>query len=105
LFYHSDKIKNDLETALKFPKLWDVEIIVREFNPHVQLENEYRGFVYENQLNALSQYDIKVKFSHSPFFSVITHPSLKKQQKLQKELKTFGRIASKTFFLNSNLTL
>jgi hypothetical protein len=72
LFYHSDKIKNDLETALKYPKLWDVEIIVREFNQNVQLENEYRGFVYENQLNALSQYDIKVNFQSFIFLVLLS---------------------------------
>jgi len=61
LFYHSEKIKNDLEIALKYKKYWKVELVVREFNEQVHLENEYRGFVFENQLTVLSQYDIKVK--------------------------------------------
>eukprot|EP01080_Neovahlkampfia_damariscottae_P011521 gene11521-4685_t len=87
LFYHSDKVLNDLEIALKYKKYWKVEIIVREFNEHVQLENEYRGFVYDNQLTALSQYDIKC------YYPSVTE----KASETAKKIKDFWENSIKNF--------
>jgi len=33
------------------------QIVLREFEPDLLLENEFRCFVHRNQLNAISQYD------------------------------------------------
>jgi hypothetical protein len=62
LLLKSERTLRDLRLALEFPKIWNMQLIVREFDDNVELRNEFRGFVYNNQLNALSQYDKEVYY-------------------------------------------
>jgi len=65
LFLKSTRIKDDLEMCLKQltdnttnndeDKLIPIKVIIREWK-EITIENEFRGFVFNKQLTALSQY-------------------------------------------------
>jgi hypothetical protein len=51
----SSRIREDLMKALEFPGSFPVSIIVRAWTP-MSAHQEFRGFVYNRKLTALSQY-------------------------------------------------
>jgi len=61
LLVKSTRVSQDLTKIASFGATFtpDSAIVVREWHPEVpkQAEMEFRGFVYKNQLNAISQYD------------------------------------------------
>ncbi len=62
LFTNSERTYRDLNQALEFPKLWDMQVILRDFHP-IPYHNEFRAFVYNGKLTAISQYDHRIYFS------------------------------------------
>jgi hypothetical protein len=61
LLANSERILTDLNRALDFPNLWDMKLIVRLFQS-IPYSMEFRGFVYDKKLTALSQYDPYICF-------------------------------------------
>lgn len=56
LFLDSARIQTDLARALKdLHEQWEISIVLREWIP-LPLESEFRGFVYNGRLTAISQY-------------------------------------------------
>eukprot|EP01090_Pellita_catalonica_P000119 TRINITY_DN10087_c0_g1_i1.p1 TRINITY_DN10087_c0_g1~~TRINITY_DN10087_c0_g1_i1.p1 ORF type:complete len:365 (-),score=63.79 TRINITY_DN10087_c0_g1_i1:6-1100(-) len=59
LFLKSSRIKTDLEIALKAAagdeSKFEIQVIIREWK-EILIQHEFRGFVTNNKLNALSQY-------------------------------------------------
>jgi len=80
---NSSRIREDLMKTLEFPDHLKINLIVREW---IQMEPEYefRAFVYNHQLNALSQY------CYLQFFDNIQ----KEKQTIEKEIKNFFSISS-----------
>jgi hypothetical protein len=60
LFKKSERVIQDLQYTLDHPKHWNMGIIVRFFDRRVNLENEFRCFVSNNKITAISQYDKQV---------------------------------------------
>ena len=60
LSFQSFRVRQDLEAALK-REPWDLKVVVREY-VEIPLEGEFRGFVFEKRLVALSQYFWFAKF-------------------------------------------
>eukprot|EP01130_Rhizamoeba_saxonica_P011128 TRINITY_DN460_c0_g1_i2.p1 TRINITY_DN460_c0_g1~~TRINITY_DN460_c0_g1_i2.p1 ORF type:complete len:266 (+),score=54.56 TRINITY_DN460_c0_g1_i2:190-987(+) len=71
LIAFSSRTISDLKRALDYRDLvpWNLKVVIREFVP-MPIDGEYRGFVYNNQLNAVSQY-----YADSYF------PSIKQEEK------------------------
>lgn len=57
LLMNSERVFLDLLSALEFPEYWSMKIVVRPFIEGLPYSGEFRGFVYNNQLTAVSQYD------------------------------------------------
>ncbi|KAL9647458.1 hypothetical protein ABK040_006819 [Willaertia magna] len=57
LLTHSERVLCDLLHALDFPKIFNMKIIIREWNESLQYEYEFRGFINNFNLIALTQYD------------------------------------------------
>jgi len=57
----SDRIFEDLTLAMAHPDRFEQNIIVRRW-VHIDVDMEFRGFVYNNALNALSQYNYVTYF-------------------------------------------
>lgn len=55
LFLKSARVRQDLERALKKEEAFDLQIVCREFLD-LPLQSEFRGFVFEKRLVAISQY-------------------------------------------------
>ena len=81
-FSKSERIKSDLELALENEKEWSQNVILREWVP-LHIKNEFRGFVYKNNLTALCQY------YHHVFFQDLSD---KKQQYLNTIQKFFEQV-------------
>jgi len=62
LLLSSDRIYEDLTNELE-NKEFHQDIIIREWM-EIPVEHEYRGFVYQKKLNAISQYYHTCYFSH-----------------------------------------
>lgn len=56
LLLNSERVFIDLMLALDFPKVYSMKLIIREWE-HLDYHMEFRGFVHNNSLNALCQYD------------------------------------------------
>lgn len=80
LLANSERILTDLNRALDFPNLWDMKLIVRLFQP-VPYSMEFRGFVYNGKLTALSQYDPYI------YFSELNNPRI--QRKIIDRIESF----------------
>jgi hypothetical protein len=61
LFVHSHRVRTDLENEIGFGSP-DVVLVFREWEERVSPHLEFRGFVSDNQLNALSQYDFRFAY-------------------------------------------
>jgi hypothetical protein len=57
LLLNSERVFNDLKRAMEFPESFNVKLILREWNDLIVYEKEFRCFVYQNSLTAISQYD------------------------------------------------
>lgn len=55
LLLTSERVYSDMIDWIKFGE--PEQICLREYDPRVTIDNEYRVFVYENKLTAVSQYD------------------------------------------------
>ncbi|KAL6050059.1 Cell division cycle protein 123 [Balamuthia mandrillaris] len=55
LFITSERSYEDLVLALEFPEKWDMKVIIRKW-VDIHPSMEFRGFVYNKNLTALSQY-------------------------------------------------
>lgn len=60
----SERVFCDLLLYSSFPDLEQPTIIVRLFNNKLQYSNEFRCFVYKNELTAITQYDNLAYFPH-----------------------------------------
>jgi len=68
MFLTSDRVcEDDLPLALQFPDKWSQHLIIRSWVT-VPIQFEFRGFVYNNKLTALSQY-----FTNAYFEDVVKH--------------------------------
>jgi len=56
-FIRSERIFQDFEMALKYPERYQQNFIVRKW-VNIDIDLEFRGFVKNNRLNAVSQYNI-----------------------------------------------
>eukprot|EP01102_Stenamoeba_stenopodia_P013452 TRINITY_DN4369_c0_g1_i1.p1 TRINITY_DN4369_c0_g1~~TRINITY_DN4369_c0_g1_i1.p1 ORF type:complete len:361 (-),score=86.40 TRINITY_DN4369_c0_g1_i1:25-1107(-) len=65
LLLMSSRIREDLQRALEFPNAFKLDIIIREWHP-MQASMEFRGFVYNHNLNAVSQYCYMQYFKDLP---------------------------------------
>jgi len=61
LFLSSRRIYWDLQYALEFPESFDIQLIFREWK-NIPLQYEFRAFVYNNKLTAISQYFTQLYF-------------------------------------------
>jgi hypothetical protein len=89
LLLNSERVFTDLRRALDFSEKFEVKLILREWNDDIKYEYEFRCFVYQNSLNAISQYDYcffseelmmnsdKMKSSISSFFDGVVKNKLK----------------------------
>lgn len=80
LLANSERILTDLNRALDFPNLWDMKLIVRLFQP-IPYSMEFRGFVHNKKLTALSQYD--------PYICFEELNSSKTQRRIIRKIETF----------------
>jgi hypothetical protein len=82
LIMYSSRAISDIKRALDFAdkSSWNLKLIVREF-VEIPIEGEFRGFVYNNKLNALSQYYADC------FFPEIASETQKK--KIEERVLTF----------------
>eukprot|EP01084_Bolivina_argentea_P172090 298109_1 len=55
LCLYSERVYKDLKLAFD-SKIWKQNIIIREWYENINVMYEFRGFVYNNKLNAISQY-------------------------------------------------
>ena len=79
MFIHSERIHHDIGSALKYGKEKFTEnVVIRKWIP-IDIDMEFRGFVYNNQLNALSQYN------HFIYFQRLTEM----KQEIQKRILSF----------------
>lgn len=88
LLLASERVQFDLKLDVRFPEEFSSAIIVRPWLPGMQLQSEFRGFVYQNQLVALSQYFTQCYFATlaeempqivqlvTAFFTSIVQPKL-----------------------------
>lgn len=59
MLLRSQRVSEDLSKALRFsPELWQVHIVIREWDDYVVCnpQGEFRCFVHNNRLNAVTQY-------------------------------------------------
>jgi hypothetical protein len=61
LFAHSDRILKDLEAEIGFTSP-DLVFVLREWEERASPHLEFRGFVTNNQLRAVSQYDFRFAY-------------------------------------------
>lgn len=64
LLINSERVFVDLLSAITVPELFKVKLIIREWTDELPYSMEFRGFVYNNNLNALSQYDYTAFYPH-----------------------------------------
>jgi hypothetical protein len=58
LLVQSERVHEDFEEELYFrPEKFGVSLVLREWWAQIDIDLEFRAFVYDNQLNALSQYN------------------------------------------------
>jgi phosphopantetheine adenylyltransferase len=57
LLCNSERVFLDLLLALEFEEYYSIKVIVREWTDELDYAYEFRGFAYNNELTALSQYD------------------------------------------------
>ena len=62
LLASSERIAEDIQLELDASETWGMNIICRQFEPHMKAHLEFRGFVYETTLTALSQYNHVVHY-------------------------------------------
>jgi len=60
-FLISERVHGDFELALARPERWNQNLAVRKWIP-MDVDMEFRGFVKNNQLNAISQYNYVAYF-------------------------------------------
>ncbi len=77
-FLASERIYEDLQLASEHPAKWSQKFVLRQWID-IPIEYEFRGFVYNNELTALSQY------YHFCYFPEIAH----KKSLIQQKIKTF----------------
>eukprot|EP00005_Dracoamoeba_jomungandri_P004086 CAMPEP_0174251732 /NCGR_PEP_ID=MMETSP0439-20130205/1466_1 /TAXON_ID=0 /ORGANISM="Stereomyxa ramosa, Strain Chinc5" /LENGTH=321 /DNA_ID=CAMNT_0015332129 /DNA_START=15 /DNA_END=976 /DNA_ORIENTATION=- len=65
LIIASERSYEDLVLALDFPESWDMKVIIREW-VSIDPSMEFRGFVCDKKLTALSQYFYLAFFEHLP---------------------------------------
>ena len=53
---YSSRIQEDCQRFLEFPEKLNLQIVIREWIENLKAEEEFRGFVYNNKLTAISQY-------------------------------------------------
>jgi hypothetical protein len=58
----SSRILGDFKRALEHEDIWGMKIVIREF-VEFDVRNEFRGFYFNGNLNALSQYDGNIFFN------------------------------------------
>jgi len=61
MLLRSERIYSDLQLALEHPDLFKQSIVVRQWVT-IDVDMEWRGFVYDHKLNALSQYNYVTYF-------------------------------------------
>jgi hypothetical protein len=79
LLLNSERVFNDLKRAIEFPEFFDVKLILREWNDSIVYQKEFRCFVYQNSLTAISQYD--------PFF--FSEELLNSSKNIKESIKSF----------------
>lgn len=91
LLLKSERVLRDLRLALHFPKQYDMKLIVRDFSRDVDLKNEYRAFVYQNEMNAVSQYDKDVFHEDISENSTLIGKQIKSywEKKVKKQLMDY----------------
>ena len=57
LLLNSERVFTDLRQSIEFSEKFNVNIIIREWNDSLKYDLEFRCFVFNNKLNAISQYD------------------------------------------------
>jgi hypothetical protein len=108
LLLNSERVFTDLRRALDFSERFEVKLILREWNDSIKYEYEFRCFVYQNSLNAISQYDYcffseelvkdseKLKTSISNFFDEVVKNKL---NDLENYVIDFGVTKSGEIFI------
>lgn len=66
LIRRSERVNTDLKTVLTLPAEWDQRVIIRRWNPAADPAGEFRCFVFNKQLTAISQYFHFVCFPDIP---------------------------------------
>eukprot|EP01080_Neovahlkampfia_damariscottae_P009836 gene9836-2159_t len=79
LLLNSERVFTDLRSAIDFSENFDVNIIIREWNDSLRYDLEFRCFVYQNQLNAISQYD----------FNFFSKELLMKSEKIKQNISNY----------------
>ncbi len=91
LLLNSERVYMDLTESLSYPNLWDMKLVLRKFVP-LNYGREFRGFVYNKRLTAISQYD-----------STLYFPELKnKSKKILKQINDFFQTRVKNNVFSNN---
>lgn len=62
LFLHSERVNVDLNMAVLYPESYDMQIVLRKWSDVLEYWNEFRVFIYDSNVVAISQYDCYVYF-------------------------------------------
>eukprot|EP01127_Copromyxa_protea_P007708 TRINITY_DN1761_c0_g1_i1.p1 TRINITY_DN1761_c0_g1~~TRINITY_DN1761_c0_g1_i1.p1 ORF type:complete len:501 (+),score=66.35 TRINITY_DN1761_c0_g1_i1:92-1594(+) len=62
LLLTSERVHVDMDDWLRYGE--PEQIVLREFEPELTVDNEFRAYVYKNRLNGISQYDHYGVFPH-----------------------------------------
>jgi len=74
----SERIYSDLELALQHPELFKQSVVIRQW-VRIEVDMEWRGYVYDGKLNALSQYN------YVPYFERL----VKLQDTIKERISSF----------------
>jgi hypothetical protein len=78
-FFHSFRSHADLTLSLRNQENYQMDIVLREWNSKVKPQHEFRCFVFNNQMNAITQY----------FFAGYYQEILENKEKIENQIQTF----------------
>ena len=93
---NSERTLRDIQQAAEFPKLWDMKGVIRAFEK-IPYHNEFRVFIYQGTLTAISQYD------HRLYFPELSTPST--LDRIRSQITSFFNLEIKDLMGNKSYIL
>eukprot|EP01083_Nonionella_stella_P188565 695313_1 len=91
MFINSERIHHDVAGALKYGKdKFKQNVVIRKWIP-IDIDMEFRGFVYKSKLNAVSQYNHFIHFKRLTQMKDAVQKQLQDffEEKVKEKLKTY----------------